>query len=693
MRFASDISIFWLIPWAAISIFLGIWFYKNVSWAKDLSKRLRILFMSLRAAALFLMGLLLIGLIFESVDYRVEEPIIITLVDKSSSMKNYKDSSLVNKQLDLLKSGLSEQLEEKYELVEIAVGSDVQYGITDKFTDGVSDLSAGFEKINTDFYNRNVGAVLFVSDGNFNKGANPVYSAEKINLTPVYALAVGDTVQKRDQYVKNVASNDVTFYKNKFPVEVDIEAIKMGKGSATVSILSDGKTIASQKITYKDGKRDFEHVSFLLDADKIGFHAYTVAVSRASNEYNYKNNSRVFYIEVIDSRSKVVILAGAPHPDISAIKQVLDEDQNLEVSSTLIKDWDKDLKKVDLVIWHEPGINFDPAIQTLLLDKKIPVLYCVGPNTSGNTVSKLNIGMTVNGGKETDEMQGTLNDAFQQFELSDEVKRSLEYFPPLKTKFGDVKLSGGAEIAIYQRIGPIKKKDPLLYLNKRGTSKYGVLYGEGIWKWRINDYVRSGSFNSFNELFQKTTQYLLVKQNTSALHVNFPKRFTKDEDIEVNASFYNEAMDAITTPKINLSVTDEKRKKSTLQFAVSGDLYKLSLGKLNPGKYNWVASSTFNGKTYTKSGVFVVEDIAIENLDTYANHNVLGQIAKKTNGQFAFLKDYQKVIESILKRDDITSTSYKEASFNDLIDYKLIFLFLLLLISLEWFLRRWFGSY
>jgi hypothetical protein len=140
-------------------------------------------------------------------------------------------------------------------------------------------------------------------------------------------------------------------------------------------------------------------------------------------------------------------------------------------------------------------------------------------------------------------------------------------------------------------------------------------------------------------------------------------------------------------------VTNEKGKSTKSQFGVAGDSYKLSLGKLMPGKYNWVATSSFNGKPYKKSGVFVVEDIALEQLDTYANQALMNQLAKKTKGKFELLKNYQKVIDQIKNRDDITSVSIKDASFNDLIDYKLIALLLLLSLAVEWFLRRWFGGY
>ena len=57
------------------------------------------------------------------------------------------------------------------------------------------------------------------------------------------------------------------------------------------------------------------------------------------------------------------------------------------------------------------------------------------------------------------------------------------------------------------------------------------------------------------------------------------------------------------------------------------------------------------------------------------------------------LKDYKKTIEDISNRKDITTISYAETSFDDLIEYIVIFILIFLFLSGEWFLRRWYGSY
>ncbi len=693
MRFVSDISIWWLLPWLGISIFIAHFLYSKENWIKELGSKWMLIFKSLRASGLFLLGVLFIGILFEAISIRVEKPVFITMVDNSSSMKNYKDSATVKSKIESFNNKLIERFGDKFELHTITVGSEVKSPGKIDFNESTSALSEGFESIHSNFYSRNIGGIAFISDGNFNKGSNPLYSAEKIDLTPVFTVGVGDTTPKKDQYIKNIASNEIAFLKNKFPVEVDLEGIKMGKSNVTVSILNNGKSVASQSVNFSNGTYDYKHVSFLLEADKVGYQQYTVSISTAGGEYTYSNNTRNFYIEILDARSKVLLLAGAPHPDVAALKSVIEKDENLDVTSFLVKEWKRDLKKVDLIIYHEPGIQYDESVMTLIRDAKIPVLYCVGPNTTNSIIQKLKIGLITPNGNQFDEVQGKINTGFQKFEVSTELQNSMNYYPPLKTKFGDVKLAAGNDVLLFQRIGSIQKNDPMIYFGENQNVKFGVIYGEGIWKWKMNEYIRSSESKNFTELIQKISQYLVVKQNTSALRVTFPKRFTIDEEVEVKAEFYNESMELITKPIIELKLKDEKNKSDKYQFGAVSNFYKLSLGKLKPGKYEWTANCKYNGKSYSKSGVFIVENIQLENIESAADHNLLNQIAKQSNGQFYELKNIDQLLNDIEKRKDIAEMSYSEASFNDLIDYKWLFFLIILIFGTEWFLRRWFGGY
>ncbi len=693
MHFISEISLFFLFPVLLLAGFLTWFFYAKDKKLVEIPKLYRRMVYGARFLALALIGFLLLGILFEFIKTRSEKPILITVFDNSASLKNYKDSAEVLNRMKQLQSALKTIPEDKYDQVVYTIGEEFKNSSELNLKEGKSDLSKAFESLFSDYYNRNIGGIIFVSDGNFNEGQNPVYAASKIPLTPIFTVGVGDTASKKDQVLKDVICNEIAFLKNKFPVEVDLEAFKIGKRNVTVSISHNGRTIASQQVSYNDGTYDSKQLIFELEASSVGFQHFVAEVNAVENEYTIKNNRRSFYVEVLDARSKILLLYGAPHPDISAVKSVLEQDENIQVEAQSLEKWDKNLKNVDLIIWHEPGISFSDNVNQAIIASRIPVFYFVGVNTSNSVAQKLGIGLNALASQQQDEVQADIQGGFEKFELSDELKSELGKFPPVVVRYGSPKIGNQNEILLTQKIAGIAKKDPLLYFGSIDKRKYAVFLGDGIWRWKMTDYLKFRNHNLFNEFIQKSCLYLVQKENSSNLRVSLPKRFSINEDVLIKAEFYNESMELITKPKINFNLFDARGKKTVFEFGVNGNLYLLPLGKLKPGTYSWTANTGFDGKKYSKQGNFVVENIEIEKLDTRANHTLLSQISNQSKGKFFPLKDYAQVIKEIQEREDITSISYQESSFDNLLDYIWILILLCLLLGAEWFLKRWNGYY
>jgi hypothetical protein len=614
-------------------------------------------------------------------------------VDNSASMLSYNDSAQIQKQISALQAKIKTKFSDKFELVTYSIGSEFNEKNIFKFSEQTSALEKGIDAIATNYFNRNVGALIFVSDGNYNVGGNPIYAAEKLNLTPIFTLGIGDTVPKKDHFIRNTVYNDVVFLKNKFPIEVDIEANRLQNKTTRLSLWQSGKMLDATTINYSNEKHQFHQHTFLVDATTPGFQTYKVKIDVIEGESSIKNNEQLLYVEVVDSRSSVLFLSTAPHPDISAIKSAIDQNETIESSYTLTKDMNYSAKKPDLVVWHEPGVQFDPKIQNYFNDNHIPVLYILGPNTPATISNKLNIVALSNSKNQSDEVLAGFNTAFSTFELSESCKQAIDFFPPLVSKFGSVRAINPTDILLFQRIGSVTKTDPLFFFGKNTQQNYGVIYGEGIWKWKLNDFIRSGTHDNFNELINKSINYLLLKRQGEGLSVSFPKRFTKEEPVIVSASFYNASLEPISTPIVSMVMKNEKGTTFKSQFGVVGTNYKLNAGKLAPGKYSWQVSTVYKGKTYSKSGYFIVDDIQLEQNNSSANHSTLKQLSIQSNGKYRFLKDYEKTLSEIAARNDITAVEYEEKVFLSLIDLAWLLTLLLILLSLEWFTRRYMGTY
>jgi len=690
MKIFSDISLWWLLPALIFSIGISYLFYRNQKSLSQLSKSIKAILISLRALSLFIILFLLLGILFESKVTRIEKPIFITLQDNSKSMLNYKDSLSVKKRCEDLQKSLKEKFNDKFEFVNLIVDKDVSTSAAN-YKGLVTDLNAGFSFISNNYYNRNIGGICFISDGNYNEGQNPTYSAKEINFTPIFSLGVGDSLIKTDQKIKNVTTNDISFLGNKFPIDVDIEANKLEGQKSLLKLLLNGKQIASKDIIYNESQ-DFQHVTFEVEANSLGYLNYTLELVPKENEVSIKNNRQSVVVEVLDARSKILILAASPNPDITAIKSALDIEKNIEVKAELLSSWDGVLNGVDLVILQGLNNSEIEKANTKLIKGNVSALYLVDSQSSMKDVSKYNVGLNLASNNRLDEAQGQINSSFLLYELSEDVKKLVQNAPALTVPFGKISSPKGTTL-ISQRIGGVVKPDPIIYFGSNVNHKFGVVVGEGVWKWKLFDYRKNKNHNSFNELISKICQYLIVKSSKEPFRIKIPKKIVENQELIINAEFYNAALDQITSPKIEFEYKNSSNKLIKMTFAKMSKDYQLNLGKLKAGVYNWTASTTYNGKNYKKNGSFVVNEINVESLTTQSDFGLMRQLAVNSNGTFNELKNWRNMLKQVSERSDITNVSYEEPYFKNLIDVIWMLIILFLTLSAEWFLRRFHGTY
>ena len=322
-----------------------------------------------------------------------------------------------------------------------------------------------------------------------------------------------------------------------------------------------------------------------------------------------------------------------------------------------------------------------------------PIFYFIGTETNQQEINQLELGISISSGNQSDDVQVFMENDNGIIDFSDEVLKGFDYFPPVQVHYGKVDLPSNYQALLYQRLGGIKKNDPLLFFKNTSTAKLGVFFGEGIWRWKMYEYAKTKQNDAFNEFIQKTTNYLVNKQNASALRISLPKTFNTLEEVNLKAEFYDETQALNNKAEIQFQLTNDQKQKSVFQFAQIGDYYNLSLGKLKAGKYTWSASTLFHGKRYTKQGMFFVENKPIESFDVVSDFSGLRKISHQSKGGFYKTENMNLIIDKIEQNPDVTAMSFEELKQHSIIDEIWILIILFTLLGTEWFLRRWFGEY
>ena len=691
MKLTSEISIWYLIPVWVLSTLLVVYYYRKQAWVETLKKKTKIALIVTRSVVVSLLVLLLFGVLFELLESKQDKPILIEVIDDSSSMLTTGKSKGIPNAITKLQEEIRSKFKD-YEIVPLKFSSLTALNDSALSFKGIrTHVSSVFDYIHRTYFNRNIGGVILVSDGNSTDQNNPLYAAEKLKFTPIYCIGSGDTIQKKDQTIQTITTNEIAFLKNKFPVEIDLKGIKMGKTASSISLFHNGKLLSKQAISYRDGSIDFLHCNFLIEATQPGTQEYTLKLNHEKNESNYVNNTKSFYIDIIDSKNTILITSSAPHPDISALSNALSADVNAQVEVALMSKSKKSIAEYDLVICHDPG-NIKEINQLISRSSSgKSSFFILGANSNQLLTQRLNLGVQFNSTK-IDEVQAALNKSFTAFDLPEIVQNEFSYYPPLSVKFGAKYSNQSLTILANQRIGSISKTEPLIYFLNNGTTKTAVISGEGIWKWRMNCFKRNKSFEAFDGLIQKIVQYTLIKQDRSLFKVSAPQTITVEEDLVLHASLMNKMFERVPDATISLALTSTNgTSKHTFEALDSN--YILNLGQLPAGEYMWKAVANSKGSVYSKQGKFLVQAISIEQENAFADHTLLKQLSQQSTGKYATLGNHSGILDHLMKRNDLRPISYNQLVFKDLIDMKWLFLLLVLLLASEWFIRRRNGSY
>ena len=268
----------------------------------------------------------------------LEIPIVVIAQDNSESISSGKDTAFYNGDYGKKMDELMGMLSEDHEVKTYSFGEQVREGLPLDFTDKQTDIAGLVNELEVLYSNRNVGAIIIASDGMYNKGMNPLYASGLDQLdAPLYTLALGDTSLRKDLVVQKVAHNQLAYLGNDFPIEVMINAAQCKGEQTQLRVIKEGKVIRSVAVEVKNQSLLLT-VPFVLNAEQKGTQHYQIELAPVSNEISTINNYMDIYIDVLDNRQQVLVLADGPHPDISAVRSAIEANKNYELEMVLATD-------------------------------------------------------------------------------------------------------------------------------------------------------------------------------------------------------------------------------------------------------------------------------------------------------------------------------------------------------------------
>ena len=587
MDLFTQYSLWWLIPCIILGALYAFILYRKEKRLEDAAPWLKNLLAVIRTLVIAGIAFLLLGPFFRYFERETQKPVVLIAQDNSSSIVLGPDSATYRTDYVTNLKAMSEALGEDFEVQTYTFGKELSNGFDIDYSGKQSDIAKAITDMVERNVNRNIGAVILATDGIYNKGMSPSHVASDTGL-PFFTIAMGDTTVRRDLVLENVAHNRLAYLGNDFPLEILVKADRYAGKQTTLSVRKGGAELFRRTIDISD-EAFITTIPATLTADKVGRQRFDISLSTLDEELSTSNNYRSIYIDVLDSKQKVLMLYGAPHPDIAAVRNSIESNDNYEVLVARTDRFGGQLDDYDLVILQGvPTARYrvDQILQNAR-NKKVPIWVIGSLSTRWADLSEYGFGVSVRskGGVNSTEASPSLERGFSLFTLSDEIGQLATQWPPLHTTFADFEAEPSARVLFNQRIGVVETEQPLWVFSEVDGHKTSLTCGEGLWRWRLIDHAENDDHQLFDELVSRTIQFLATKEDRRQFRVYGKDRFDEDQRIILEAELYNQSYELINDPEVTVTCTDQDGNAFEFVFSRTQTAYYLDAGKLLVGQY------------------------------------------------------------------------------------------------------------
>lgn len=709
-------------PWLlALSLLLagGLSYWSYRSTVPTLSPAWRWTLGSLRFASLALICFLLLEPVVRHLNESEHPPLLAVLVDDTESMRvvgGEADTTAASVR-DRLRPSLSPLIEDlngraRFFAFDASLRELTGSPVDSLVFDGSrSDVAAALQAVTEELEGENLQGIALVSDGQHNSGRSPVRVADR-SPVPVHTVTVGDTTRQRDLQVRRVAANDLAYVDTDVPVQATLRADDVEGTSTTVSLLHAGAVLDTVTLSLPSGTSE-QTVDLSYRPDTPGLKQLTVQASPVPGEATTRNNERSVSQRVLASERRILLLGAAPSPSFAALRRVLERDDNADVTARIPQQdgsfyegpFPDSLSRYDVIV--NAGFPSSSVPDDLVrriadeLAEGTPALFVLDRQTDVSAWQE-RFSDVLPAHPSTDRLrfaEASFSPAETErshpiFQIDDVEASLYEQLPPLAVPTSAWTPTPDATVLAEARPAERSESDPLLVVRRRTGHRTALLLGTDTWRWATLSPDLEAADPLWPGLVSNLLRWVATQDDDRPVRVRpAASPFEGDEPVEFIGQVYDESQNPVSDASVSVTLTDSAGTESPHSMdPVGNGRYELDVAALPEGTYQYEATARRDGDTLgSDQGQFSVEALRLEYQTPRADPVLMRQIASRSGGRAYATDDGSALSADLNASTDFTSTTVTESTETELWHTSIFLVVILLLLAVEWTLRKRFG--
>ncbi len=667
----------------------------------------KIILIALRTIALLLLLFAFFEPVLSFAKKKILQPVNMIFIDNSRSIQIKDGTEREKTELQFVKDLDANGLKDNSVLYSFGtnlkgIGFDSLQKIN--FSEGSTDFSKIFSFINKS--SANISSVVIVSDGVITEGADPLHTAERLNI-PVYTIGVGDTTTRNDILVKNVMHNDLIYSETPTSIVAAVANTGFAGKNVLVSLYENNIQVDQKSIELNsDG---IQNVNMTYTPKTSGEKKLTVAVADSKGEFTYANNRRLFYINVLSNKVKVLVVAGSPSSDVAFVKNTLKSDGNLTVNSITQAAPDKFIESNNrrqlldsanvIFLMGFPSKETSPNLLQSVLkemsEKDKPYFISLSEGTDFGKLMQFasQLPFTIkNINPDYIEIQPDVSaeqtdNPLLQNNAANPVT-AWNNLPPVFQPNVDMQPKPESNVLSRIKINNIPMNRPLILTRILGKQKSIAVLAKDIWRWKLETVPQN--LDLFNRFILASVKWLNTKEDHRQVTIKTSKKsYSLGEPVEFSAQIYDQSFNPVSNAEVKVNVRFGNENFPVNLNSLGSGLYEGKFTNNKAGDYSYTGTASMDGTKYgSDNGRFNVGEVDIEMMNPRMNYEYLTLLSHQTNGRFFYNTKYGELFKILKEKDIKTSKEKIEVSDVNLWSNEWLLSLAVLLFALEWFLRK-----
>jgi hypothetical protein len=265
-----------------------------------------------------------------------------------------------------------------------------------------------------------------------------------------------------------------------------------------------------------------------------------------------------------------------------------------------------------------------------------------------------------------------------------------KHLPPLFRTLTFYKAHPESQVLIGGKTENMSTADPLVTVRSVGRQRSMAITAYGLWRWRLLVQGDSQTEGFLAAFLSESIKWLTSPDNSRPVRVEPTKElFVQGEPAEFTGQVYTAASAPVDNARITLSIQRQTDTFSTELQPIGNGRYEGRFEGLVEGEYSYKAVAEAGGITVGSDvGKFSVGGISLEFQDTRPNFSLLRLLALRTGGQFFYPSEIGALDSALAAQPHFITQQVQRTKEYELWNWQYILGAIVLLLALEWVVRR-----